>query len=196
MTMLCPNSRFPTVPTTLAADKPAQLTGCIPRRGGTQPGHATHVYAWRPLLGLWAVMVAMAALATDADPYAERMRTLGEELRCLVCQNQTLADSQSGLADDMRREMRSMMAKGMTDREVVDFLVQRYGDFVRYLPPVKATTAFLWYSPGLAMLAGLWLLGRRIARRNGTHRTESELSAEERAQLQTLMTGKPGGTPT
>ena len=148
------------------------------------------------VLALCSLLATGEVLAAAADPYEERMRTLGEELRCLVCQNQTLADSQSGLADDMRREMHTMMAKGMTDREIVDFLVQRYGDFVRYRPPVKATTAVLWYGPALALLAGLFFLWRRIARRAAAVDTAApDLSAEERAQLQSLMTDGTAEAP-
>ncbi|MBI4693453.1 MAG: cytochrome c-type biogenesis protein CcmH [Gammaproteobacteria bacterium] len=157
-------------------------------------GRGATLGAWICVIALCSVVVA--ARAVEADPFEARMRMLGEELRCLVCQNQTLADSQSGLAEDMRREMRTMMSKGMTDREIVDFLVQRYGDFVRYRPPVKATTAVLWYGPALALLAGLFFLWRRIARRAAAvDAAAADLSAEERAQLQSLMTDGTAEAP-
>lgn len=99
------------------------------------------------------------------DPAVEaRLKVLSQELRCLVCQNQTLADSSAPLAEDLRREIRGLIAKGMTDQEVTDYLVARYGDFVRYRPPVKSQTLLLWIGPTLflvAGLAGLWLALRR-----------------------------------
>lgn len=97
-------------------------------------------------------------LAANPDIEA-RMHSLGEELRCLVCQNQSLADSHSGLADDLRREMREQMAAGKSDKEIVDFMVARYGDFVRYRPPLKATTLLLWLGPfALALVAVVALI--------------------------------------
>ena len=151
-------------------------------------------------LVLLAILVALpfAALGKEAVPAAkdpvleQRLMSLAENLRCLVCQNQTLADSQSGLADDLRREIRGMMEKGMSDRQIVDFLVQRYGDFVRYKPPVKRTTALLWYGPGLALIAGLIFL-IRVVRRRSARREPAALSDAERAQLNTLMTQDSSG---
>lgn len=96
-----------------------------------------------------------------ADPVLEaRMMAMAEELRCLVCQNQSLADSHSGLAIDLRQEMREMMAKGKSDKEVMDFMVARYGDFVRYRPPFKVNTAFLWMGPFVLLLIALFVLYR------------------------------------
>lgn len=99
------------------------------------------------------------SLAPDAAIEA-RVHRLGEELRCLVCQNQSLADSHSGLAEDLRREMRTQMAGGKSDQEVVDFMVARYGDFVRYRPPFKASTFLLWLGPLLLLLLAVIALFR------------------------------------
>lgn len=101
------------------------------------------------------------------DPVVEaRLKVLSEELRCLVCQNQTLADSSAPLAEDLRREIRALIAKGMTDKEITDYLVARYGDFVRYRPPLKPQTALLWVGPSVLLLAGLAGLWFALRRRN------------------------------
>jgi cytochrome c-type biogenesis protein CcmH len=104
-----------------------------------------------------------------ADPAAEalerRVQKLAAELRCLVCQNQTIADSHADLATDLRRQIREMLQAGKTDQEVLDFMTQRYGDFVLYRPPVKPTTALLWAGPALLVAGGaaalIWVLRRR-----------------------------------
>ena len=95
----------------------------------------------------------------------QRATALEEELRCLVCQNQTLADSNAPLAVDLRNQIREQLAAGRSDREVVDYLVARYGDFVRYRPPFKATTVLLWAGPFLFLLGGFYLLARVLRRR-------------------------------
>jgi len=100
-----------------------------------------------------------------ADPAVEtRLKALSQELRCLVCQNQTLADSTAPLAEDLRVEIREQIAKGMTDKEITDYLVARYGDFVRYRPPLKSQTVLLWLGPTLLLaggVTGLWITLRR-----------------------------------
>jgi cytochrome c-type biogenesis protein CcmH len=83
-----------------------------------------------------------------------QVQRLSTELRCLVCQNQTLADSHAELAQDLKQEIREMAAKGMTDQAIIDYLVARYGDFVRYRPPLKASTVLLWLGPFALLLAG------------------------------------------
>ncbi|MBV8465878.1 MAG: cytochrome c-type biogenesis protein CcmH, partial [Burkholderiales bacterium] len=103
-------------------------------------------------------MLVWSSLLTSADDGRSivesiRYRSLTEELRCLVCQNQTLADSQAPLAIDLKREVLVQMQAGRSDAEIVDYLVARYGDFVRYRPPVQANTLLLWFGP-LAMLVG------------------------------------------
>src|SRR5213593_3550194 len=106
------------------------------------------------------LLVPSLVTAEEARPLADnpqveaRLKTLAVELRCLVCQNQTLADSNAPLAEDLRREVREMIAKDMSDREIIDFLVQRYGDFVLYRPPWKASTTLLWLGPFLLLIAG------------------------------------------
>ncbi len=127
-----------------------------------------------------ALLFAGAATATGLDPAppsAEnaagmsaldvRLKHLESELRCLVCQNQTLADSNADLADDLRREVRALALAGKSDDEIKAYLLTRYGDFVLYNPPVKPTTWMLWFGP-FALLAGggatWWMVLRRRAR--------------------------------
>lgn len=135
-------------------------------------------------------LLAVAALAgvevrQFPDPQLEdRYHRLIEELRCLVCQNQSLADSNADLAEDLRDEVYTMLLAGKNDREIIDFLVSRYGDFVLYRPPVKATTILLWIGPFVALALGIstfWLLARRRRLQ-----TPAILSEEERRRLQSL----------
>ena len=88
---------------------------------------------------------------------------LAEELRCLVCQNQTLADSHAALAVDLKNRIRELLREGRTEREVLDFMVQRYGDFVLYRPPLRAATALLWAGPFILLALGIagWVLWTR-----------------------------------
>jgi len=112
------------------------------------------------------LLVMAEARPLGEDPAVEaRLKALSTELRCLVCQNQTLSDSSAPLAEDLRREIRELIAKGMTDKEITEYLVARYGDFVRYRPPVKSQTLLLWVGPTVLLLAGLgglwWVLRKR-----------------------------------
>jgi len=114
--------------------------------------------------GIVASALAKEAVPVAADPVLEaRVMKLSAELRCLVCQNQTIADSHSGLAVDLRDQVRLMMAKGQSDDEIRAYMTARYGDFVLYKPPFKPTTAVLWVAPPVLLvgaLAGLFLLLR------------------------------------
>lgn len=100
------------------------------------------------------------------DPLEARVHSITAELRCLVCQNQTVADSNSDLANDLRREVRKQLASGASDQAVLDFMTQRYGDFVLYRPPVKSTTALLWAGPGVMLVGGLAALAFVLRRRS------------------------------
>jgi cytochrome c-type biogenesis protein CcmH len=109
---------------------------------------------------------ANEAAPAAADPVLEaRMLTITSELRCLVCQNQTIADSHADLAIDLRQQVRELLQKGMSDQQVTDYMTARYGDFVLYRPPFKSTTALLWIGPGVMLVGGLvvlvWVLRRR-----------------------------------
>jgi len=122
----------------------------------------------------------------------DRYKHLIAELRCLVCQNQSLADSDAGLAHDLRREVWELVDKGKSDSEVKEYLVARYGDFVLYNPPVKPSTYILWYGPFVLLGIGLLVLLRILKRRS--QQTESGFSAEEQDRLkQILGSDKPDG---
>jgi cytochrome c-type biogenesis protein CcmH len=128
-----------------------------------------------------------AALA--ADPVAEkRLLKLSEELRCLVCQNQNIADSNAELAQDLRREIRVMIGAGKTDKEIIDFMVVRYGDFVLYRPPVKGNTLLLWGGPVVLLVLGIVILVRYQRRRAERLAAEDKpLSAEEARRAEALL---------
>ena len=122
----------------------------------------------------WSLVVLTAPFAAGAreappvgqDPVIEqRMMALAEELRCLVCQNQTLADSQAELAADLRQEIRELMQKGQSDEEIKRYLVARYGEFVLYRPPLEPTTWLLWFGPAVLLLGGLATLYAVLIRR-------------------------------
>src|SRR5688572_1581846 len=114
------------------------------------------------LLALPSAFAGEAAPAA-ADPELEaRVMHLSSELRCLVCQNQSLADSHAELAVDLKNQVREKMRAGMSDREIVDFMVARYGDFVLYRPPMKASTLALWFGPFILLIAGLAALFYRL----------------------------------
>jgi cytochrome c-type biogenesis protein CcmH len=130
------------------------------------------VSAVKTLVALLLCLFATLACAQQpVDPVLrERLKKLEEELRCLVCQNQTLADSNAPLAEDLRREVRGLAAQGKNDDEIKEFLVSRYGDFVLYKPPVKESTWLLWFGPFVLLAGGLgvWLLVLR-RRRGAVH---------------------------
>jgi len=119
------------------------------------------------------------------DPILEkRVMALASELRCLVCQNQTLADSHADLALDLRNSIREQMERGASDKEIVGFMTARYGDFILYRPPLKAVTLLLWFGPFLLLAIGAAVLVRRIRRRPGP---APELSEAERARAARLL---------
>ena len=110
---------------------------------------------------------APTARLTAADPALEaRMLAITGELRCLVCQNQTIADSHADLAVDLRNQVREMLRRGDTREQIIDYMTARYGDFVLYRPPLKQTTALLWFGPAVLMVAGLVVLGVVLRRRS------------------------------
>jgi cytochrome c-type biogenesis protein CcmH len=144
---------------------------------------------------LWALVLTLSALtahANEATPLAEdpvveqRLNHIAEELRCLVCQNESLAGSRSDLAMDLRREIRALIKQGKTDQEIRDFLVSRYGDFVLYRPPVKPTTWLLWGGPFVLLAGGLAGLIVFLRKRKPA---EEALSPEDQRRADTLLKG-------
>jgi cytochrome c-type biogenesis protein CcmH len=125
---------------------------------------------WLALLCLslfLSVASANEAAPAVADPVLEaRMLNITAELRCLVCQNQTIADSHADLAVDLRQQVREMLQKGMTDKQIADYMTDRYGDFVLYRPPFKSTTMLLWIGPGVLLVMGLLMLVLMLRRRS------------------------------
>ena len=121
----------------------------------------------RTLLAVLFAVFAAGAFAQSADPKSEqRMKALAEELRCLVCQNQTIADSSAGLAVDLRNQVREMLRQGKGREQIVSYMSDRYGDFVLYRPPLKESTALLWFGPAALLLGGLVMLVLVLRRRN------------------------------
>ena len=138
------------------------------------------------LLILGGIAHAKEAVPVAEDPVVERRAmALAEELRCLVCQNQSLADSNAELAMDLKNQIRDKVKRGESDREIVDYMVARYGDFVLYRPPLKATTLMLWFGPLILLATGLAVLFYRLARRRKI--TEVELTEAERARAARLI---------
>jgi len=144
---------------------------------------------WVIVLALW---LPFAALANEAKPMAEdpvleqRMIGLSENLRCLVCQNESLAGSRAELAQDLRQEIREQMRAGKNDKEVVDYLTQRYGDFVLYKPPVKPLTWLLWFGPFVLLIGAAGGLYAYIKRR-GNRPVDAPLSEEEKKRVAALL---------
>jgi cytochrome c-type biogenesis protein CcmH len=135
-------------------------------RAGARPRDTTRMLVASVLCCAMFVFI-LPAFAQKDLAFEQRLRTLEEELRCLVCQNQSLADSNAPLAEDLRREVRALADAGRNDQEIREFLVARYGDFVLYKPPVKATTWPLWFGPFALLLGGgvaWWLILRRRGR--------------------------------
>jgi cytochrome c-type biogenesis protein CcmH len=131
------------------------------------------------------LLALLAGSAAAQDPALDkRVAGLAHELRCLVCQNQTLADSNAPLAVDLRNQIREQLAQGASERDVIDFMVARYGDFVLYRPPLKASTLALWIGPFVLLALGAFLLVRRLVRRRAP---EQQLSEAERARAAKLL---------
>ena len=176
---------------------------------------------WNPCKGGWSIrsvvqqlvfmalclaavavcLQATSSWAKEAAPLAQdpvmeaRLTSLAEQLRCLVCQNESLAGSRSDLALDLRREIRSLMRQGQTDEQILAFMVGRYGDFVLYNPPVKSTTWLLWAGPFVLMLLGVGVLLLVLKRRRLL--PEPPQTPEQQARLQVLLKNStpPTSTP-
>jgi cytochrome c-type biogenesis protein CcmH len=144
-----------------------------------------------PLLVVLAAVTAHAgeAVPLAADPVLEaRLNKLSETLRCLVCQNQSIADSHAELAVDLKNQVREMMIAGRSDDEIVAFLVQRYGDFVLFKPPLKPTTTLLWFGPALLFFIAIATLIFKVTRQR-RRSSEALPDAAARAQAQALLAG-------
>ena len=134
----------------------------------------------------YQVQAKEAEYTTGAPAIHGRVMGVSEELRCLVCQGQSLADSNSDFAKDMRAQIQEMMEGGMSDRQVVDFMVERYGDYVRYRPPFKATTMLLWFGPFILLGVGVAVLYTNVLRR-GKQIDEAPLTKEQQRRAAELL---------
>ncbi|HBO1215629.1 TPA: cytochrome c-type biogenesis protein CcmH [Pseudomonas aeruginosa] len=143
------------------------------------------------LLALALCGVARAAIDTyefASDAERERFRNLTRELRCPKCQNQDIADSNAPIAADLRKQIYGQLQQGKNDGEIVDYMVARYGDFVRYKPPVNERTWLLWFGPGALLLFGVLVIGVIVLRRRRpAAKAQTTLSAEEQARLANLL---------
>ena len=134
-------------------------------------------------VSLWAQEAQPLQTNAAVEVQVERLST---QLRCLVCQNQTIADSHAELAQDLKQEIREMATKGMTDQAIIDYLVSRYGDFVRYKPPFNPATSLLWLGPfGLLLAGGVGLFV--MLRRRQKMTTDAPLSADEARKVSELL---------
>ena len=132
------------------------------------------------------VMLAKEAQPNEAPQIDQRMKHLTEQLRCLVCQNETLADSRADLAEDLRKQIREQIKAGKSDQEIFAFLTERYGDFVLYKPPVKTTTYLLWFGPFAFLVGGTVVLYRYLGRRRKLIE-EKPLSADEHKRAEEIL---------
>ena len=152
------------------------------------------------VVGMLALLGASTGVAKEATPMADdpileaRLMEMSEELRCLVCQNQSLADSDAPLAVDLRNEIRTMMQDGQDDTAIIQYLVDRYGDFIRFRPPLKATTTLLWFGPPILIaLAGTaWFAALRRRQQS----TTSSLSSDERKRLDRVLRDRANSSTT
>lgn len=146
----------------------------------------------RLLVIISAALLSLSSFAKEAIPTAEnpvlekRLMELSENLRCLVCQNETIAESRADFSNDLRREIREQMKANKSDAEIIEFLVARYGDFVLYNPPFKSTTILLWFGPLILFISGVTALMLYLRRRR-TQIEEKPLSDSERLRAESLM---------
>ena len=145
------------------------------------------VIALFALLSLPLTLSAKEAVPIAANPEVEKKAMeIAEELRCLVCQNQTIAASEAGLALDLKRQVREMVADGKTKQQIMDYMTQRYGDFVLYRPPVKSTTYALWGGPFVLLIIGVSILLFNLKRRKKVV-VDAPLSDEQSEKLNSLL---------
>ena len=154
------------------------------------------------LVALWLACAPFWATAAEAPPLADdpaleaRVMAVAEELRCLVCQNETIAASHADLAVDLRKQIRVKLGEGQSPQQIVDFMVERYGDFVRYRPPLKPTTVLLWAGPFVLLALAVVVLVLNVRRRRATLQV-GELSEADAARARRLLDGgdSPASSP-
>ena len=149
----------------------------------------------RLIFSLLLALILPLAHAGEAPPVAsdaaleERVMAVSAELRCLVCQNQTIADSHAELAIDLRNQVRDKLRQGMSEQEIKDYMVARYGDFVLYRPLMKRSTLLLWFGPFLLLIVALGVLIAKLRQRRKAMREAPALSAADHARAESLLSG-------
>jgi len=138
------------------------------------------------LISLFGATLAKEAQSNEDPKIEQRMKVLTEQLRCMVCQNETLDASRADLAENLRKEIREQIKAGKSDQEIIAFLTQRYGDYVLYNPPVKKTTYLLWFGPFVLLIGGTAVLYRYLKNRRELIK-EAPLSAEERKRAEEIL---------
>ena len=138
------------------------------------------------LISLFGATLAKEAQSNEDPKIEQRMKLLTEQLRCMVCQNETLDASRADLAENLRKEIREQIKAGKSDQEIIAFLTQRYGDYVLYNPPVKKTTYLLWFGPFVLLIGGIVVLYRYVRNRRELIK-ESPLSADERKRTEEIL---------
>ena len=138
------------------------------------------------LVLIFSVSSIGAEIISVAPEYEERYEEILEELRCLVCQNQTVAESASDLANDLRVEVKEMLERGSSDQEILDFMSDRYGDFVLYRPPVKSHTLLLWIGPFLFLVGGVIIVIAMVRKRSKSISADT-LNEQDKQRLQNLL---------
>ncbi|MBI5278142.1 MAG: cytochrome c-type biogenesis protein CcmH [Burkholderiales bacterium] len=147
---------------------------------------------------LLALCFSLPVFAGEATPMADdpvveqRLIAIADEVRCLVCQNESLAGSRAELAEDLRREIRTLIRAGKTDREIHEFLTSRYGDFVLYRPPFKPLTWLLWLGPVLLLGAGAWVVARRVRAGRAVEAAPAALDEAQRREALALLRNTEG----
>jgi len=147
----------------------------------------------RVLVGAALMLFALPGFAAEVEPMArdpvleKRVDAVSAELRCLVCQNQTIADSHADLAIDLKNQVRDMLRAGNSNEEVVNYMVERYGDFVRYKPPMKPTTYILWFGPALLILIGLSVLFLTLRQRRKRSLDTAPLTTADTKKIDDLL---------
>lgn len=175
---------------------PSLEAGAIRKRDSMRRAFSTTT-GFAFLLAVIIMLALTPAWAKEAVPVGEdpeiekRMTTLSEDLRCLVCQNETIAASRADFANDLRREIREQMQANKSDKEILDFLVARYGDFVLYRPPVKPTTLLLWFGPFILLLGGAIALLVYLKQRRKQIQ-EPQLSDQELKHAEDLLKERKG----
>lgn len=150
------------------------------------------------LFSFLLILVLPLAHANEAIPTTDdvalenRVMAVSQELRCLVCQNQTIADSHAELAVDLRNQVRDKLRQGMSERQIVDYMVTRYGDFVLYRPPVRSSTWLLWFGPFLLLVLAFGVLVVKLRQRRGAMQQAPTLSADEHARAESLLADDAG----